>query len=139
MRFYSTIETRWGIRVITKSGILYIEPSATVSRWPVVDELTKIMASALNASVSGIWRGSKFFPEDGWRGFHVCNCGARSTSYDYELPGGEVTNWLAVHYLAWHREEVEEDQLARVRALEPYVTPADPTPGQLRSPFEDRR
>lgn len=87
--------------------ILYIEPVQPRSAEPVIDELTRKMTAALRMATPG--------PR--YRGFHVCSCGAGSSNCDYTLPGGKQTNSLAVHYLALHRDEVPEGELAKVREL----------------------
>lgn len=94
--------------MITSNGILYIEPSRKTSQEPVIDEATKKMAAALRRGVPG----------PGYRGWHECACGARSSNCDYTLPNGEKTNSLSVHYLTYHREDVPEEQLAKVLQLE---------------------
>lgn len=84
--------------------ILYIEPSAETES-PVFDELTQVMSAALKAGEPG----RRF------RGHHQCACGACSANYDVRLPGGCLTNTLAVHYLRDHRSAISAEELARVR------------------------
>jgi len=93
--------------VISERGILYIEPSARTSDKPVIDELTRRMAAAYRLRTPG----------PGYRGFHICACGATSSNCDYTLSDGERTNSLCVHYLAFHRDEVSASQLEKVRQL----------------------
>jgi hypothetical protein len=93
--------------MITNQGILYIEPSFVASAEPVIDELTRKMTATFR---KGQICQSSF-------GFHICICGARSSNSDYILPNGEMTNSLCVHYLAFHRTEVSEDQLRKVSLL----------------------
>jgi hypothetical protein len=120
------------IRMITEAGILYIEPTSTTSHEPVIDELTMKMAGALRQATSGIGTSRDFLPGAGYRGVHKCNCGAMSSNCEYRLPGGEVTNSLATHYLAWHRDEIDPAQLDKVSMLN--VEPVQPTEDELRSP-----
>lgn len=96
--------------MITTDGILYIEPVGAPSAEPVIDDLTRRMASALFLGEPG----------PGYRGFHTCSCGVHSSNCNYTLPNGETTNSLCVHYLAFHREDVPQEQLDRVAALEYY-------------------
>lgn len=108
--------------MISEKGILYIEPSANTSAEPVIDELTRKMASAFREGV-----GQMRF-----RGFHKCECGAESTNTDYKLPNGERTNSLCVHYLAFHRAEVPAEQLIKVANL--TYGEKEPTAEELARP-----
>ena len=107
--------------------VLYMEPGPYTPAEPVIDELTRKMAAAYRASIS-----------DGacWRGFHVCRCGVNSSNCDYVLPSGQQTNSLCVHYLAFHRDEVPEAELAKVAALESGET--EPTAEELARPAKRR-
>lgn len=108
----------------TKYGILYVEPTSHTSDEPVIDEYTRKMAAALRQATPG----------PGYRGYHVCACGARSSNCDYDLPGGEQTNSLCVHYLACHRDELTMEQLDKVAALD--VEPVEPTAEELQAPIK---
>jgi hypothetical protein len=117
--------------VISDKGLLFIEPQGPASAEPVIDELTKRMAAALNDSVGGTGdTQANFRPGGGWRGWHDCVCGAASSNKNYLLSDGQVTNYLCVHYLAYHRGEVPESELRKVRDLPGYE--AEPTRQQLR-------
>lgn len=105
--------------------LLYIEPINPISKEPVIDELTRKMTASFRKSQRGALRnydncldGSKFEAGFGWRGSHGCSCGAFSSCDDHLCPNGEVTNALCIHYLALHRDEISEEQLNRVRALD---------------------
>ena len=89
--------------------VLYIQPGPYTPAEPVIDELTRKMAGAYRAAKSD---------EMYWRGFHVCRCGVNSSNCDYILPGGQQTNSLCVHYLAFHRSEIPEAELAKVAAFD---------------------
>lgn len=88
-----------------KSGVLYLRVSPEHSAEPVDDELTSGMATELAAAE----KGPRF------RGVHRAACGATSSNCDYLLPCGVWTNSLATHYLRWHRAEIPESELAKVR------------------------
>jgi hypothetical protein len=119
------------LRVITDKGLLFIEPRNPASAEPVVDDLTKRMAAALNDGVGGTGdTQASFRPGGGLRGWHDCVCGACSSNQNYLLSDGQVTNSLCVHYLAHHRGEVPESELRKVRSLPSYE--AEPTRHQLR-------
>jgi hypothetical protein len=103
--------------------VLYIRPGTRGTAEPAIDSLTRKMAAAYRAAEStGVL----------WRGFHICRCGARSTNTDYTLPGGATTNSLCVHYLAFHRDEVPESELAKVADL--ASGEAEPNAEELAAP-----
>lgn len=124
--------------MVTDEGLLYIEPKNPPSERPLVDELTGIMAAALEDTETGVLLGVQkgkplFKPGGSWRGFHICSCGAVSDSQDFRIRGSDiVTNSLCVHYLAYHRDEIPQVQLETVRTL-PYG-PVLPSKNQLWGP-----
>jgi hypothetical protein len=65
-------------------------------------------------------------------GIHNCFCGACSSDCDYHLPNGDLTNFLCIHYLAHHRAEVPQEQLARIAAF-PFGE-AEPNERELLGP-----
>jgi hypothetical protein len=122
--------------MINANGLLYIEPKNKASETPVIDGYTRRMAAALNKAVIGGWDGGSsersWRTGDGWRGFHLCVCGAVSSSHDFLLSNGLVTNSLCVHYLARHRDEVPESELAKVMQLPDEEM--EPTEAQVSPP-----
>lgn len=122
--------------MINANGLLYIEPKNKASETPVIDGYTRRMAAALNKAVIGGWDGGSsersWRTGDGWRGFHLCVCGAVSSSHDFLLSNGLVTNSLCVHYLARHRDEVPESELAKVMQLPDEEV--EPTEEQVSPP-----
>lgn len=106
--------------------ILYIEPGPYTSEEPVIDELTRKMTAAFRLAEPG----------PGWRGFHVCRCGVNSSNCDYTLPDDRQANSLCIHYLAYHRDEVPEAELAKVAAL--ASGDAEPTAEELARPAQRR-
>jgi hypothetical protein len=108
---------------MTPSGILYITPSSNTSPHPVIDQLTRKMTAALRKGQAG--RRTTF---------HVCACGAHSDNTDYTLPNRRKTNSLAVHYLAFHRSEIPNAELAKVMALQ--LGEEEPTTLELASPWQ---
>ncbi len=95
------------------SIILYIEPYDK-SDDPVVDSLTIKMFNALKAHTATgyVNHNGQFTPN-----IHTCRCGKNSKSYDYQLKSGQATNSLCVHYLAYHRKDVPENELSKVSLL----------------------
>ena len=81
------------------------------------------------------FRGDNVFSiGNGWMGFHPCSCGADSTGQDSLLPNGEITNSLCIHYLAFHRDEISQEQLDRVNALD--CGEEEPDAKELNAPQE---
>jgi hypothetical protein len=105
--------------------VLYIEPRPYTPEEPVIDELTRKMTAAYRAAEStGVH----------YRGFHVCRCGVNSSNTDYILPDGRQVNSLCVHYLAFHRDDVPEAELAKVAAL--GSGEEEPDAGELARPAQ---
>lgn len=67
-----------------------------------------------------------------YMGFHTCGCGASSTAFDYELPNGDQTISLCMHYVAHHRSEVPSEELLRVEGV--ACGESEPTAEELQGP-----
>jgi len=110
--------------VINSKGILMVEPSAKVSTEPLVDELTRKMTAA--------WRKRRE-SDYGYRGVHWCPCGTTSDNHDHYVGNaGILTNSLCIHYLAFHRDELPQEELDKVYALD--LGEEEPTEEELRFP-----
>lgn len=95
--------------MINSNGILMVEPSSRVSTEPFIDELTRKMTAA--------WRKSRE-SDFGYRGVHWCLCGATSDNRDHFIGSKSLlTNSLCIHYLAFHREDIPQEELDKVHAL----------------------
>lgn len=96
--------------MIDPQGILMVEPSGKMSSSPLIDELTRKMTAA--------WRKRRD-SQDCYRGIHMCRCGAMSDNRNHWVGEGKglLTNSLAIHYLAFHRADISEDELSKVRHL----------------------
>jgi hypothetical protein len=115
---------------VSPDHLLFIEPQLPRSAEPVVDEYTRRMAGAMRSASA----------QAPYRGIHRCRCGEPSTNCDYvvriaeRVPGspwhGLLTNSLAVHYLAFHRDEVPPGELAKVLTL--TAAPEDPALSVMR-------
>ena len=80
---------------------------------PILDDLTRRVTRA--------WRRGTT-SKMAYRGWHSCFCGAQSDNRDHfvELDGRTVlTNSLAIHYVARHRAELPEEELAKILRLPP--------------------
>src|SRR5262249_56630284 len=90
---------------------------------------------ALTRRMAGAWR-TRTRQDPGYRGFHQCTserCYARSDNHDYFVATADgerlMTNSLAIHYLAHHREELPFEELAKVARLP--AGDAEPTTDEL--------
>lgn len=100
--------------MVNSYGLMMIEPIGPKSPTPVIDILTRKMTAALRVSRSG----------EETLGTHTCTCGAKSDNRNHWF-GSMITNVLAVHYLAYHREEVpphETEKVLRLPVDEEYPT-----------------
>jgi hypothetical protein len=93
--------------------LLFIEPTRPASAVPVIDALTRRM--------TGAWR-ERATSLVAYDGVHMCTaCSSTSDSEDHFVittDGRELlTNSLAIHYLAYHRDEVPAAELAKVASL----------------------
>lgn len=108
---------------VNKNLLLFIEPINPPSKEPLVDVLTCTMTAAFRKAESGTSNysdkeGPYVFREGGcYRGIHKCSCGVNAGNRDYQLPNGDITTNLAIHYLAYHRDEISEEQLKRIDAI----------------------
>ena len=89
--------------------LLYIEPACAPAVTPVVDNITRKLAAA--------WRARSRDPvgDMAWLGWHDCtggggSCPAKSGNADYYV-FGLVTHSLCVHYVAYHRADVDQATL----------------------------
>lgn len=92
----------------TSDGILMIEPSGKASTTPLIDNLTRKMTAAWRLSLASTYS---------YRGVHTCTCGVWSDNKDHWVGDGLLTTSLCVHYLSFHRNEIPEEELNKVRAL----------------------
>lgn len=120
--------------------LLFIHPTGKASAVPVIDDLTRKMVGAMRAARLGPHR---------YRGVHQCTgngCSAISDNVDHyvnitDLFGTQsssfevLTNSLAVHYLAYHRDEVPAADLLRVAAL--IAREKEPTYGELTGTYNN--
>lgn len=83
-----------------------IEPEGKASGKPVIDELTRKMVAA--------WRNREAVVR---KGVDICHCGVRS-DHSWDDIDGRRASSLGVHYLAFHRDEISQDELAKVAALQ---------------------
>jgi len=108
--------------------LLYIEPEAKdKSDFPVNDRLTELMRIALDNSKIGASshfdKNCKgyFTTNSGFFGTHRTECGQWSTSRDYLLGNGMITNSLCVFYLQYYRNSIPKSEMDKVEILCEWV------------------
>lgn len=69
------------------------------------DELTQNAVKAFSKAIQSVKR---------YRGFHTCVCGRTSDNGDWIMPDGRITNSLLVHYVAYHRGEVPQEEIDKM-------------------------
>jgi hypothetical protein len=108
------------MKIQSNKVLLFIEPEKDKSPEPLIDELTIKMFNSLKNNIKNTgcvsWNGH-FNRGLATMGIHECICGKQSTNCDYILENGIATNYLCVHYLAYHREEVSTEELEKVKKL----------------------
>jgi hypothetical protein len=99
--------------------VLYIIPRQPKSEESVNDELTMCMKEAFEEGKIGSlnYNDGNFSVNLQTLGHHTCVCGATSTGYDVLIHERYATNYLCEHYLMWHRQEVPESELNKVRNI----------------------
>jgi hypothetical protein len=103
--------------------LLFIEPKNIGSAEPLLDALTYKLLNAMRTSVKrGIVTSDGEFHEGmSTRGVHYCtgcsNKDIHSAANDCLLECGLATNYLAVHYMAFHRDEVPFSEIEKIALL----------------------
>lgn len=115
------------MQVAGPDHLLFIHPTSPASSTPVIDSLTRRAAAAWRRRLSSPIR---------YRGRHDCtapSCLAHSDNGVHWVAsaGGGIlaTNSMLVHYLAFHREDVPAEELAKVLTLP--VDEVEPTAREL--------
>lgn len=91
-----------------------IEPINKGSDNPVIDDITcRVTYAMRHATYNGMYRG-----------FHRCVCGATSDNKNWRYNDLQ-TNSLAVHYVAFHRDEISESEIEKIKSIpaKDYPTP----------------
>lgn len=105
--------------------LLRILPKNSASEIPLIDQLTRQMTAALR----------KCRRVSCEHGITTCACGVRDSGEELILQskvGGFITTSLCVHFLAFHRDEVPQLELAKVANLS--YGEAEPTADELAYP-----
>lgn len=101
--------------------LLYNNPENKPSEKSTIDIYTLVLAlNMAKFKAKGVVIGNSF--EEGYstKGFHFCTgdeCDARSACYDILLPNGFATNTLALHYVMYHRAEVPQEDLDKIKKM----------------------
>lgn len=132
MDFGLPLDRKLSIMLIDKSHILlFIEPLNRRASSPILDDLTyKILYLRRNHTEKGIVvPDGKFVPDIYTMGVHHCT-GCReeqvhSHSYDILLSSGHSTNTLAAHYVAYHRDEIPQSEIEKIKSIDVNVSSTD--------------
>lgn len=111
-------------KIDSKNVLLFIHPTSCDTKEPLIDKYTIAVCNALeNNESTGFVNGNKFIKGIRTMGYHLCSgclneqnrfsC-PKSKGYDFEIADELYTNWLAVHYLAYHRNEVPDKELKKI-------------------------
>lgn len=118
----------WEKYVKPYQPIFYLDPAGPALEKPLLDLLTR-KAAGIHASMVPYKNPAGV--EQSFRGFHGCSCKPDiwSASRDFVIPNSNyATNYLLVHYVAYHRSSCSEEELAIVDTWEGPVQ--DPTDAQ---------
>lgn len=104
-----------------ESVLLFIEPNEEGSWEALIDPITMKIYQHLRASQGNkgiVFNTGRFELGTFTRGHHTCRCGAQSHACDYLLDDGKMaTNFLCVHYAAYHRDEIPQGELDKINKL----------------------
>ena len=104
--------------MIDPNGFLMIEPK---------DLADRLMLDSITRKATALLRGATADADRVFMGHHECICGACSDCLDWfvTIQGRKRrTNSLAIHYVAWHRDEIPPDQLRDIETLIQEVEPS---------------
>lgn len=114
--------------------LLYIDPEPSDKlETPIDDEMTKVVEYALSRAQTGSANYSdkngpeRFRPGSGYKGCHGTRCGQRSSSHDYLLENGMITNSLAPYYVKWYRYSIPENDMIKLNGLMEFYKGKDLT------------
>ena len=128
------------MKLKAQNVLLFIETENKISDKPIVDDLTIAMYNSLRRHIdtglvvkrNNICSFARGLYTDG---YYVCSCGVCSADHDYavKLNDGSLiyTNGLAAHYLAYHRQEVPNSELEKVKNLAKTLDIVIPTEADL--------
>ena len=101
--------------------LLFIEPNKEQKSFTAINaELVEVMKLAFGRSVRGVSNYSRvdeaphFRKGSGKMGVHKTDCGQKSTTNDYLLENGMITNSLCVFYLEYYREAIPESEMKKI-------------------------
>ena len=113
-------------------SLLFIEPENAATEEPVIDSYTKKMTAAYRSTVKGFLVDGEII-DAATGGVHHCICQSTSDDVNHVLPDKSAeTNSLCIHYLAFHRGDVPEEELRKVASL--TYGEEDPTDYELKLP-----
>lgn len=103
--------------------LLYMEPQQPPLDIPIEDGLSKFMKLAISEAKIGAsnynnkGEEARFQEGNAFKGVHRCSCGTIGGNKDYLLLNGMITNELAPHYLEYHRDEICDNDMRKLKDL----------------------
>ena len=67
-----------------------------------------------------IKRVPSFHKDMSFKGLHRTSCGQLSSSTDYLLENGMITNSLATYYVKWYRYSIPENDIIKIEELKNF-------------------
>ena len=95
---------------LAENYVMMVEPDKTgiKAEQPIQDNISDVMEKLLlKCSDSGTR----------YKGTHLTCCGMRSDNKHWVLPGGKITNSLAVYYLEYYRPYIPETEINKIKEL----------------------
>lgn len=114
-------------RVDNSKYVLFIEPKDSDRGKPVNDWYSEVVQKALERAVSGTslygvpTDQGHFLEDSGYRGTHPGPNGLVSSACDYLLPGGYITNSLALYYIRDYRSAVPSQDLEKIKDIAKHM------------------
>lgn len=113
-------------RVDNSKFLLYIEPKIEdKSEQPENDEIAMVLRLALADAKKGSANYTdlddlhgKFTEGSGYKGWHTCCDGTKSSNWDYQLKNGMITNSLCVHYVMWFRKAIPQEDWLKIEKIQ---------------------
>ena len=108
-----------------KLHLLFIEPSRVEKlETPIEDELTSLVQMAYDRKTAEGFLTPQGVFNDKIRskGWHSTDCGQHSTSVNYLLENGMVTNSLCVFYVKYYRNSIQSDDIEKLKQLAEFYS-----------------
>lgn len=109
-----------------REHILLVQVSRPASKEPLIDSLTRKLTAAARKAIAPLKNGADI----------LCFCGKVLPNRRLFLPSGAVTTFHAIHLVAFHRQELPPEEIAKVQRLN--CGEMEPNESELLSPQSTR-